>query len=236
MRTHRRIARTTVLTLTCTALSAGVSLAGAGVAAAANPTTGLVAVQAKASADITLRLAALNRAVPQVNANAVITAADKSTLLSTLHADVSGLTALGGRIAADTTTVAAQADAKTIFTTYRVFALAIPQVAYAAAADDVTGAELPPLVNSRQALTAVLKAVPAKNTPAVQAAMADLAKQIATISSSTDGLSGTVLAFTPAQYDADHDLLSGPRKTLATAQADVIVAKNDVVTVTGTLS
>jgi hypothetical protein len=209
--------------------------AGIGVAAAATPTTGLAAVKARAAADISARLVAINGAIPRINANQVITAADRSTLLATLGGDLSGLTGLGQTIATDTTTASASTDAKTIFTTYRVFALAIPQVAYAAATDDVTVAELPALVDAEKGLTAVLSAEPVKNTPAVQAAMADLSHQISAVASATAGLSASVLADTPAQYDANHALLSGPRQTLATAQANVITAKNDVTTVTAAL-
>jgi len=222
-------------TLLAGAMTVGcIALAG-GTASAVTPTTGLSAVQAKAAADITARQNALSGAIKKVQANAIITAADKSTLLTTLNADASGLTALGSKIAGDTTTAQAQADARTIFTTYRVYALAMPQVAYAAAADDITGAELPALVAAQQALSAALALQPSKNTGTVASAMADLARQIATVTATTTGLSATVLAFTPAQYNADHALLSGPRATLVAAQADVVTAKNDIVTVTGAL-
>lgn len=223
--------RVAIASITC----AGLIVAGNGVASAATPTTGLTALKAKAAADVNARLAALNGAILQVNANAVITAADKSTLLGILNGDLTGLTTLGTTIAADTTTAQAAADTKTIFTTYRVFALAIPQVAYAAGTDDITGAELPALSQSQKALTEVLRVEPSKNTGAVQSAMADLSAQITAVTSATDGLSSQVLAYTPAQYNADHALLSGPRQTLLTAQADVVTAKNDITAVTAAL-
>jgi hypothetical protein len=220
-----------VVALTCGV----VTVAGIGVAAAVTPTTGLAAVNAKAALDIGARVGAINATIPQINANQFIMAADRSTLLATLNGDLSGLTALGQKIAGDTTTAQAETDRKTIFTGYRVFALAIPQVAYAAAADDITGAELPALINAQKGLTAALAVEPAQNTPAVQAAMADLSHQIAAASSATAGLSGAVLAYTPSQYNANHALLSGPRQTLVTAQANVVAAKNDVTTVTAAL-
>jgi hypothetical protein len=216
-------------------VGAAVILTGPGVAAASTPTTGLGALQAKAATDITTRLDALNRTIPKVSANQIITAADRATLLATLNADVTGLAALAKTIAADTTTAQASADTKTIFATYRVFALAIPQVAYAAAAADITVAELPALIDAQQGLAAVLEVETAKNTSAVAASMTDLGQQIAALTSSTNGLSGMVLAYTPAQYDADPGLLSAPRQTLASAQADVASAKNDITAVTGAL-
>jgi hypothetical protein len=156
-------------------------------------------------------------------------------LLATLNADLTGLTALGKTIVGDTTTAQASTDTKTIFTTYRVFALAIPQVAYAAGADDITVAELPALVDSQKALTAILRVEPSKNTASVQSAMADLSQQIAVVTTATNGLSARVLAYTPAQYNANHALLSGSRQTLVSAQADVVTAKNDITAVTAAL-
>ncbi|HEY8729014.1 MAG TPA: hypothetical protein VIL94_05490, partial [Acidothermaceae bacterium] len=74
-----------------------------------------------------------------------------------------------------------------------------------------------------------------KNTPEVQAAMADLATQITAIGAATSGLSATVLAFTPAQYDANHALLSPARASLATSRNDVKTARADITTVTKAL-
>ena len=75
----------------------------------------------------------------------------------------------------------------------------------------------------------------AADTTAKQAAMADLATQITAIGAATSGLSATVLAFTPAQYDANHALLSPSRAALATSRNDVKTARADITTVTKAL-
>ncbi len=96
-----------------------------------------------------------------------------------------------------------------------MYALALPQVRYAEAVDDITGGVLPKLTNAQTTLAGLLAGVDsAKNTAAVQASMTDLGKQIAAITSTTNGLSATVLAYTPAQYDANHAVLSQPRASL----------------------
>jgi len=74
-----------------------------------------------------------------------------------------------------------------------------------------------------------------KNTPAVQALMTDLGNQITAITSETSGLSGTVLAYTPAQYDANHALLSPARASLAISRNDSKTARNDIATVVADL-
>jgi hypothetical protein len=113
-----------------------------------------------------------------------------------------------------------------------VYALALPQVRFAEAADDLAGGVVPNLTAARSTLAGLLAGVDsAKNTAAVQAWMSDLGHQISAITSATNGLSATVLADTPAQYDADHALLSQPRATLASARADAKTARSDAANV-----
>ncbi len=234
-KTHRAaLGAITFITACC--LASGVADA-ASVSPSLAASSGLAAIQAKAAADISARVTSLDQAIPAVTANSVITSADKATLLSTLNNDLSGVIALEHTIAGDTTAKQAATDAATIFTTYRVYALALPQVRYAEAADDITGGVLPQLANADTTLAALLAGSDsAKNTPAVQAAMADLAAKISAATTATTGTSAAVLAYTPAQYDANHDLLNGPRQNLTTAQADIKAARGDIATVLGALS
>jgi hypothetical protein len=200
--------------------------------AAADPTARLATIQAAAKVAITARLSALNATIPVVTANPVITDADRATLLATLNHDVDGLTTLGTKIAGDSTVATAQADYQSIFTGFRVYALALPQVRYASAVDDITALALPKLTNAQATLASLLAGPDAgKNTAAVQAAMTDLPTQITAITTATNGLSTDVLALTPAQYNANHALLSAPRATLVQARADVRSATADIATV-----
>jgi hypothetical protein len=197
----------------------------------------LTAIQQRAAAAIAKRLASLSVAINDVTNSSAISSGDKTTLLATLNADVSGLTALGVTIAADTTAQQALTDYKTIFTGFRVYALALPQVHFAAAADTITATVLPKLTDAQSKLAALLAGVDSgKNTPAVQAKMADLATQIAAIASETNGLSATVLAYTPAQYDANHALLSPSRAALAISRNDARTARGDIAFVTKALA
>lgn len=201
-------------------------------ASSATSSTQLAAIQQRAKVAINVRLSALHLAVSDVQDNRFISSSDKSTLLSTLDNDQSGLNALGAKIQSDTTASEALADYRTIFTGYRVFALALPQVRYAAACDDITGTVLPKLTDAQSRLAALLAGPDkSKDSPAVQAAMQDLAAHIQTITSSTNGLSSTVLAITPAQWDANHSILTGPKQTLRTARGDVRTARSDIATV-----
>jgi hypothetical protein len=239
-----RIGAITVAAATCTALAlTAATAAGAATVAAPSPTSTsaspaangaarLATIQALAKLAIANRLTSLNATIPVVTANPVISAADRATLLTTLNGDLNALTPLAAKIATDTTAAQAQTDYETIFTGYRVYALALPQVRYAAAIDDLSAGVLPKLTSAQSTLAGLLGGVDAgKNTAAVQAAMTDLSKQIAAITSTTAGLSATVLAYTPAQYDANHAILSQPRATLTQARADARTAAADIATV-----
>lgn len=240
-----RIGAITVAAATCTTLALAVaapagadtpsgssSSASTSTSSAAGGAARLATIQALAKLAIANRLTALNATIPVVTANPVISAADRATLLTTLNGDVNGLTPLGAKIAADTTAAQAETDYETIFTGYRVYALALPQVRYAAAVDDLTAGVVPKLTSAQSTLAGLLAGVDAgKNTPAVQAAMTDLSKQIASITSTTTGLSATVLAYTPAQYNANHAILSQPRASLTQARADARAAAADIATV-----
>ncbi len=200
--------------------------------AAGNGTATVASIQARAATAISVRQSALQSAITSVTSNRYLTSTDRSTILSVLNSDLAGLGALGPVIQADTTLVKVRADYLSIFTQYRVFALALPQARMAAAADDLTGTVLPRLTNARSRLQALLAGRDsAKNTAAVQAAMSDLGNRISAVSSATDGLSAAVLALTPAAWNGNHAILAEPRARLVAARADARRARDDIRTV-----
>lgn len=231
-------------------LTAGVALATTGAAYGAGPVSSvpgtndnssnspptLSAIKSRATDAISIRLTALNKADSAVRTRKFISSGDKATLLGTLNGDASGLTSLGQKIEGDTTVTQARSDYQTIFLGYRVFALAVPQVRFASLCDRITGAVLPRLSRAQSKLQRLLSGQDSSaDTPTVQSAMSDLASQMSAIASATSGLSAGVLALTPAQYDADHAILSSAKSTLVAAAADVQKARQDVATVTAAL-
>ncbi len=101
-------------------------------------------------------------------------------------------------------------DFGTIFSAYRVYVLVLPAARIAADADRATTTAIP-------ALTADAAKAQARVNPGNQAELQplidDLNSQISTATNATNGLAATVLAFTPAQWNADHGLL-GPSKSV----------------------
>jgi hypothetical protein len=232
----RKAAAATVAAMALSAVFAGAAFADTGSSSTATSTSrdanALAALKQRAATAINVRVSSLQRAIAAVDANSHLTSSDKTTVLNTLNGDITGLQNLAPKIQADATLPPARADYRIIFTGYRVFALALPQTRLAAAVDDITGGVLPRLTDADQKLTGLLAGTDAaKNSPTVQAAMADLSKQISAITSLTSGLPAPVLAITPAQWDANPTILSGYRPKVIATRADVRAARQDIRTV-----
>jgi hypothetical protein len=220
------------LTITTAALAtfgtAGAALAATPSAAPSAPAGRLAAIQAAGAKATSDRIIALDGAIPKVTANVALSAADKSTILNTLNADLNAMHALAAKIAADSTADQASTDYKSIFSTYRVFAVALPQSAYAAAADDLTDTTVPKLTAAQKSLAALLAGPDAaKSTPALQAQLADMAAKIAAAQSAVSGVAASALGVTPAGYDANHSILVPIRQSETTALADAKAAGVD---------
>jgi hypothetical protein len=180
---------------------------------------------AKATSD---RITSLNREIPRISGNACITDSNKSTILGTLNADLTGMQDLASAIAADTDVSSAAAHYKSIFDDYRVYGVGIAQAHYAAAADCIQTKAIPALTKAQTKLAAALAGKYAdKSTPEIEAKMADLAAQIAAATAAIDGVAAQALAVTPADYNANHAVLSSAKSSVSAAAAAVKLAKQD---------
>ncbi|MGV8909690.1 MAG: hypothetical protein ACOH1Y_11970 [Propionicimonas sp.] len=196
----------------------------------------LADIQAAGAKQTSERTASLTTAISKVTASTQLSSADRTTILATLNGDLTGMSAVASAIAADSTVKQASAHFKSIFTTYRVYAVALPQAHFAAAADGLEASAIPKLTAAQQKLSAALAGkYAAKSTPALQAALADMATQIATAQTSLSGLAATALAATPAAYNANHAVLTPVRQSLATAAAAIKRARSDAKTVLAAL-
>ena len=101
--------------------------------------SGLLAnVIAKGDGYITQRLTTLNGNLTQINDAKRLSADAKTAFTTNVNTDISGLTTLKAKIDADTDLPTAREDVKSIFTTYRVYALFDPQTHLLVAADTMT--------------------------------------------------------------------------------------------------
>jgi hypothetical protein len=196
----------------------------------------LAAIQSLAKTKTDARIGALGTAITKITAAKDITDSDRTTILATLNADIAGMNTVEAKIAADTDAASARIDYRTIFTTYRVYAVAIPQSRFAAAADRLTSTTIPRLTDAQSKLAADLAGKDSsKSTPALQADLADMTAQLTAASGSVTGIAAQSLAVTPAAFNADHTVLSSVRASVKAAIADVKKAASDGKTVLAVL-
>ena len=223
---------------TAAALGVAVAVAGAATGAAAAgaatqssdnsgsaaaPAT-LAGIKAKAATDITARVNSLNSAIAKVHAAEGL-GSGQATLVSYLGTDIAPLQQLNQTIQGDTTVQQAGKDFATIFSGYRVYLLVLPASLIAADAFHATTTSIPQLTADA---TKAQGYVNAGNQAQLQPLLSDLNNQIGTATSATNGLASAVLAFTPAQLNADRDLLSSSRTSAQTAHAALAKARSDL--------
>jgi hypothetical protein len=223
------------VTVLAVAVLAGAVLAGAGVAALAAPaafaTTSspvapsanssalLAKIQAAGEAAINRRVTALNQVITVLNGTTWL-GPDQATLVATAHNDITGLTALGGKLEADTTVQQARADAQQIFTAFRVFALVIPVDHMVRASDGITNVVVPKL-NALEAKWSGL------NDPQIASLLGDMQHQTQAADAAVKGLPTTLEALTPSSWNSNHEVLDALRSELATARRDLEQARED---------
>ena len=206
-----------------TTVTAGAATASGNSGSSAVPTT-LAGIKAKAATDITDRVNDLDGAIAKVNAAQGL-GPGQATLASYLGADTSPLQQLEQTIQGDSTVQQAAHDFGTIFSDYRVYVLVLPASRMAAGGDQATATAIPKL--TADATKAQSRVTPA-NQATLQPLIDDLNGQITTATNATSGLAATVLAFTPAQWNADHALLAASRASDQAAAGAVQKGRADV--------
>ncbi len=203
---------------------------GWGVAGAATPATGstgtsepssappasLSGLKARAAEDVNDRVNALNAAIDTANAAKGL-GSGQETLVAYLGSDITPLQQLSEKIQNDSDDKEALTDFQDIFTNFRVYVLVLPAAALAGDSFHATTTVIPNLTTASTKAQAHLTN---NNRGVLQPLINDLNAQIATATSANNGLAATVLAFTPAQWNANHDLLSpaqGQHQTSDTA-------------------
>ena len=131
-----------------------------------------------------------------------------SPLVSYLGADVAPLQQLNQKIQGDTTVTQARQDFSTIFTGFRVYLLVLP-ASPSAVADRDTTTVIPASLGRHQG-----PGVRQRRQPGATAAAHHRSDQPdATAASAANGLSTSLLAYTPAQFNANHTLLAASRSS-----------------------
>jgi hypothetical protein len=208
-----------------TARAAGTSSGTA--SGSSNSGTVLKAAQALTTARIDGRLDTLHALTMDVNNAKDLTSADRSTLSGLINGDVSGLTALRGKVAGETTVAAVRTDAQAMVDDYRVYMLVVPKV-HLTNVLDIETTVAPTLQKVHDALAARVAKAPGGGTPAEKSELADMQAQIQAAQQADAGRVATLLAIQPGpNAEVIHDALKpmvdaakGARKDLAQEHTD----------------
>jgi len=211
-----------------------VGLATAAAPAYADPSpgpgaAGLDAAKRTVTARIDGRLAALRAYNTVLGAVQRLDAGHKATLSGLVQADQSGLTALRGKVAGETTLAAVKADDQSMVNDYRIYLLVGPKVRLTVAADLETAASH----ELRQAADKLASAIAAakqagKDIGNADADLADLRSQVDAADAALGGKGDALLAIQPGpDADAIKNQISPVRDAVKSARADLHKAATD---------
>lgn len=171
-------------------------LIGSGAGSVTRPVDRLAAVKARAEVTIDLRLRVLRGDATLVTRAKHLSDADRSALAAVIGQDITGLTALRAKIAADTDTATVRTDAATVYTGYRVFLLLEPQLRTVISADSiVAGAQT--VTSAASALSTSLTSA-GTLTADETALLATVTSDAAAATTAVNGEVSAILALTPS--------------------------------------
>jgi len=188
----------------------------------------MATAKSRADKEIDRRIAALNELVARINAMTRVTAEFKTQATTNLQNQITALTALKAKIAAETDGETLKTDIKSITTSYRVFALVMPQARIAAAADRAinlatmeaaAGAKLQVRINAAAATGA--------DVTALNTALNDLGTQVNNANTSAQAAVSVSLNLQPD--NGDKNVQSSNAKALQEARTSIQAAHKSLV-------
>lgn len=221
--------------LPAAALSLGAS-ASASASSSATVAARLQSIITKADSDIAARITALNDLNTRVEGLKNVSATEKASVSSDVQTNITGLTALQAKIDADTDVTTAKTDAATIFGTFRIYALVIPQgwiLASSDRVDTITGLMTTMGANIQTRITADQSA--GKDVSALTAALADMTAKTTDANTQSASAQAGVSALVPDQGNktvaaSNHTALLAARADIKIATSDLQAARKDITT------
>jgi hypothetical protein len=191
--------------------SAAASPASKGGAA---PCATIASAQSRLEQQLAQRTSTLTTLRAEVSTSSTLSGADRSTLLTDLADESSGIGALSAKAPTDTTCAQVAADAKTMVLTYRVWAVMAPQTDLVVDADRES-AMATTLLGDEPGVAATIATAAArgKDVSAAQAADADLLNQVEAATVALPGLSVSLLSQTPAGFPGNLTVFKGALAT-----------------------
>ena len=188
---------------------------------------GLEALRVKCLAAIDVRLPALAAAKADVAGSQHLTADHRAALTSDIDATTARLQTLDSEIKADTDLATLRDHCRSIFQDNRVFALVLPRARLVVGADtaNAAGDKLSDIAG--KLADAIAKAEAAgRDVTQAKADLDAMKAQIASATAAAGSVPGAVLGLTPADWNANHDVLVPARQSLRVARTDLKTARD----------
>lgn len=207
----------------------------AGTAGAQMSTTAMTAMKTRAHSELQRRVDSLTALNTRIQGLQQVTPTFKQSLQNAVQTQISAFQALDAKIQADTDAETLKADVQSITQSYRVYALVLPQIHIAAAADRAVT-----LVSMMQTLGTKLNAriqaaaQAGADVTALQTALADLAAKLDDANAKAQASVSSTASLVPdngdkAKMDANTAALKEARTTLTTTVAnDLKAARADI--------
>jgi chromosome segregation ATPase len=209
----------------------------AGTATVQMSATAMTAAKARAHSELQRRVDSLNAVNTRIQGLQEVTATFKQSLQNAVQTQISAFQALDAKIQADTDAATLKTDVQSITQSYRVYALVLPQIRIAAAADRAIA-----IVAMMQTLGTKLNAriqaagTAGANVTALQTALNDLATKISDANTQAQASVTTTASLAPDNGDttkmaSNTAALKQGRTSLTTVGTDLKAARADIATI-----
>lgn len=186
----------------------------------------------RASTEINRRITALKELLTKVSSLKHLTDAEKLSVSTGIQKEIDSLTALQTKIQADTDLVTLKADVQSIVTSYRIFALYIPQVRLLVAAEslDTVADNMLNIATRLQTRLTELETT-GQDVTAEKATLANMQYKLTDAKAQSNAITAAVSPLTPAGFPGNKTMLQSARTRLMTGLTDIKDAAADSRTV-----
>lgn len=192
-----------------------------------NQTNRMVNIKVRADNQIQYRLTSLNNALARIGNAKKLSAGDKSKFTSEVQTDIANMTDLKAKIDSDTDLTTLIADAKSIFTDYRVYAIFLPQV-HMLAAVDIMGVTADNLASVSARLQTRIQRDQSQNQDITNLnnLLTDMNSKTVDSRTQAQAAESEVISLSPADFPASQTLKDA-RSKIKTGTQDLKTARQD---------
>lgn len=197
----------------------------------------IATVISRSDTEITQRITDLNNLNTRIQAMVNVSAGEKATLQNEIQTNISGLTSLKASIDAGTDLTTVRNQEKTIFTSFRIYMLVIPQGYILAGADRVNTIDgmMTTLASKLQARISQAQSQ-GYTVTSLQSALSDFNAKVSDAAAQGQSANSGVMSLVPDQGNqgtitSNHTALVAARGNLKTATQDLQAARADAKTI-----